>query len=168
MPTDANSTLAAFNRWANAHIYDCCAMLTEDDYRDDRGAFFGSVHNTLNHLLLVDKMYSARIAGTPPLAITGLDDILYDDFDELHAARMAEDENLIALVEGLGDSDLRTVVSYKLSNGTPMETPRWLILTTLFNHQTHHRGQISCLLTQSGVAIPPLDIIFYAREAGLT
>ncbi|MHA1598987.1 MAG: DinB family protein [Alphaproteobacteria bacterium] len=160
--------LAGFNRWANGHIYDCCAMLTEDDYRQDRGAFFGSVHNTLNHLLLIDMLWGARISGTTPPAITGLDDILYDDFDEMRDARKTEDEKLIALVEGLSGDDLQTAVSYTLSNGTAMRTERWLMLSTLFNHQTHHRGQIHCLLTQSDVSIPPIDIIYYAREVGLS
>ena len=171
MPT-SNKTqykmLADFNQWANIHIYDSSEMLSSDDYFMDRGAFFGSVHNTLNHLLLIDRLWGARIAGEAPPTITGLDDVLYDAFDELRTARIAEDEKLIKLVDDLSEDDLTETVSYKMSNGTAMQTERWLMLSTLFNHHTHHRGQVHCLLTQSDISIPALDIIYYAKEAGLT
>lgn len=156
-------TLAGFNQWANGHIYDCVAGLPDDAYRQDRQAFFGSIHNTLNHLLLIDRLWCGRIKAKP-VGISGLDDILYDDFQELKAAQEAENKALIELVAGFGEDDLQTSIVYQTSEGTPGERPLWLILATLFNHQTHHRGQVHTMLTQAGITPPPLDIIYYARE----
>jgi uncharacterized damage-inducible protein DinB len=155
--------LARFNAWVNGRLYDTVAQLSDADYRKDRGAFFGSIHNTLNHLLVVDRLWVGRIAGTDP-GIRALDQILYDDFDALRVARRTEDERLIAFVDGLDEAALRRMVAYRLVDGTARETRCDLILLTLFNHQTHHRGQVHAMLTQAGVVPPPLDAIFYLAE----
>lgn len=159
-------TLAGFNQWANTHIYTSVAELSDDDYRKDCGAFFGSIHVTLNHLLLVDRLWTGRIKGTP-FAVNGLDDILYDNFADLQHARGAEDAALIELVDSLSEDDLTTPVTYRTTEGTEHASPPWVIFTTLFNHQTHHRGQVHTLLTQSGITPPDLDVIYYTREIGV-
>jgi uncharacterized damage-inducible protein DinB len=159
---NAYPTLAGFNQWATGHIYDCVAELPDDAYRLDRKAFFGSIHATLNHLLLIDRLWTRRIEGRP-LGFTSLSDILYDNFQELRAAQEAENISLIKLVNDFSEEGLQTSISYEASDGTPGERQVWLILTTLFNHQTHHRGQIHTMLTQAGITPPPLDIIYYAQ-----
>lgn len=156
--------LARFNGWANGHIYDCCARLSDADYRVDRKAFFGSIHATLNHLLVVDRLWRARVEGGAT-GIKSLSEILHEDFETLRAARKAEDEGLIRAVDGLGAADVSKPLAYTFLDGTPAETPLDVVLITLFNHQTHHRGQVHVMLTQAGITPPPLDIInFYGAR----
>jgi len=152
--------LARFNAWANGHIYDCCAKLPDAEYRRDRKAFFGSIHATLNHLLVVDMAWRARIEGGV-VGVKSLDQILYYDLSALRTARIAEDEALIRTVDGLGPNDSTRILKYRFMNGAPGETPADIVLITLFNHQTHHRGQVHTMLTQAGVTPPPLDIIVF-------
>ncbi len=159
--------LAAYNDWANRRLYDAAAALSEADYRADRGAFFGSLHGTLNHLLLGDRIWLQRFTGEGA-ALDELDAILYDDFAELRAARHAEDSRIIAYVEGLGDADLAGVVRYR-STRNPAEIEQYLapLLLHFFNHQTHHRGQAHCLLTELTGEAPSFDLLVFQRQTGI-
>lgn len=158
--------MARFNAWVNERLYDTISRLPEEEYARDREAAFGSIHNTLNHLLVVDRLWSGRIEGTDR-GIRSLDQILCDDFESLRAVRKAEDQHLIALVDGLSEERLGAPVSYRRIIGEGMEETRTgHILITLFNHQTHHRGQVHAMLTQAGVVPPPLDVIFFLDETG--
>lgn len=159
--------MARFNAWVNKRVYGCVAGLSDADYRKDRKAYFGSIHNTLNHLLVVDRTWTSRIRSVDH-GIESLDQILYDDFAALRAAREAEDAALIELVDGLSDEELRRPVSYRFMTGDGRHSSRRdHILITLFNHQTHHRGQIHAMLTQQDIDPPPLDVIVFLEEAGL-
>jgi uncharacterized damage-inducible protein DinB len=158
--------MARFNAWVNERLYGSVAKLPEDAYRSDRKAFFGSIHHTLNHLLVVDRLWTRRIEGVDH-GIRALDQILYDDFEELRAARYEEDRHLIELVDGLDAAALQRPVRYRRMIGEGEEEARaGHILLTLFNHQTHHRGQIHALLTQMDVVPPPLDVMFFLEETG--
>lgn len=160
--------LAQHNRWANARLYDCVAALPEDAYRRDAGLFFGSIHGTLNHLLLVDRLWTSRIRRRDH-GLRRLDEELYDDLAGLRAARGPEDQALIELVDGLSEARLEEPVRYRKMIGNGMEEARvGHILLTLFNHQTHHRGHVTAAVSQAGVAPPPLDIIFFTEETGLS
>jgi uncharacterized damage-inducible protein DinB len=159
--------MARFNGWANGRLYGVVAALPDEEYRRDRKAFFGSIHNTLNHLLVGDRIWGARLAGRQH-GIRSLDQILYDDFPSLRQARKEEDQRLVALVDGFSDEDLRAPVTYRRILGEGEHTTRRdHILLTLFNHQTHHRGQVHAMLTQAGCEVPPLDVIYYLEEIGL-
>ncbi len=159
--------MARFNAWVNKRVYGCVAGLPDADYRDDRKAYFGSIHNTLNHLLLVDRAWTCRIKGVAH-GHKSLDQILYDDFDSLRGAREAEDAALIELVDSLSDAELLRPITYNSMSGGGSFTNRCdRILITLFNHQTHHRGQIHTMLTQQGIDPPPLDVIVFLAEADL-
>lgn len=158
--------MARFNAWANERLYDAVARLPDDAYRAERKAFFGSVHKTLNHLLVVDRLWTGRIRGVDR-GIVSLDQVLYDDFPALRAAREDEDRQLVELVDGLGAAELDAPVRYRRVIGEGQEEARaGHILLTLFNHQTHHRGQVHVLLTQADVLPPPLDVIFFLDEIG--
>ena len=159
--------LAAYNDWANRRLYDAAAALSEADYRADRGAFFGSLHGTLNHLLLGDRIWLQRFTGEGA-ALDELDAILYDDFAELRAARHAEDSRIIAYVEGLSDADLAGVVRYR-STRNPAEIEQYLapLLLHFFNHQTHHRGQAHCLLTELTGEAPSFDLLVFQHQTGI-
>ncbi|MDH3476419.1 MAG: DinB family protein [Rhodospirillales bacterium] len=158
--------MARFNHWVNERLYDCVARLPEEDYRADRKAFFGSIHNTLNHLLVVDRLWTRRIEGRDH-GIRSLDQILHCDFDGLRAARRVEDRHLIDLVDGLDKARLSAPVTYRRIIGEGLEQARTdHILITLFNHQTHHRGQVHAMLTQCDIEPPALDVIFFLDEVG--
>ena len=160
------SLMARFNAWANLRLYECAARLPEEAYRADRKAFFGSVHRTLNHLLVVDRLWSGRIESVDR-GICALDQILYDDFASLRAARRKEDEHLVAFVDGLGEERLGATVRFRaITNGGIYDARTDHILLTLFNHQTHHRGQVHVMMTQAGVIPPPLDVVDYLAGIG--
>ena len=158
--------MARFNAWANARVYDSVVRLPDTAYREDRKAFFGSIHGTLNHLLLVDRLWGGRIEGVDR-GIRALDEILYDDFSELRVARIDEDKRLIDLVDGLSEAQLEKLIPYHRIIGDGMEEAcASHMLITLFNHQTHHRGQVHVLLTQADIVTPALDVIFFLDEIG--
>ncbi len=157
-------TLAVYNDWANRRLYDACAELSEDAYLAERPAFFKSIHGTLNHILIGDRMWIGRIVGVDS-GLKRLDEVLYPNIEALRAAREAEDQRIDEVVNGLSETDLQQDYSYKTVSFGAMTSPLWHMLGHLFNHQTHHRGQVHDQLTQTTVAPPPLDLMYYLREA---
>lgn len=159
--------LAAYNAWANQRLYEAVAPLPDAEYRADRGAFFGSLHGTLNHLLLGDRIWMHRVSGEGEEP-TELDAILYDDFAELSAARGAEDARIVAHVGSLAEADLARLIRYRTTrNPTDIEQRLAPLLLHVFNHQTHHRGQAHCLLTGLTGAAPSLDLLVFQRQTGI-
>ena len=156
-------TLARYNQWANERLYAACAELGDADYRAPRQAFFGSIHGTLNHLLVADRIWMGRLEG-PESGLKQLNEILYEDFAALRAARVAEDRRIVHFVDGLRQEALDGALVYKTLTGVSQATPLAWILAHLFNHQTHHRGQTHGLLSQTAVAPPPLDLLIYLRQ----
>jgi len=160
------SLMARFNAWVNRRLYAAVSTIDDDSYRRGRGAFFGSVHATLNHLMVVDRMWTRRIEGVDH-GLMGLDQILHEDFSSLRDARVGEDARLVALVDALPPERLGERVTYERMIGSGREEMRVdHILLTLFNHQTHHRGQIHVMLTQDGHEVPPLDVGFFLEDFG--
>ncbi|MDM9629230.1 DinB family protein [Rhizobium sp. S152] len=158
--------LADYNRWANARIYDACAALPDADYRADRGAFFGSAHRTLNHLLVADRIWLRRITGNG-VAPMELNVILHDDLSELRRAREAEDRRFIDLTASFGPEDFERLVHYTpVTVPEPMTEPLGVMLAHVFNHQTHHRGQVHTILTSLGQSSVVLDMIAFLRADG--
>lgn len=157
-------TMADYNRWANSRLYAAAAALPDASYRQQAGAFFGSLHGTLNHLLVGDRIWMRRLTGTGE-APTRLDAILFERLEELRAARASEDERMCNYVSGLSASDLDESFAYATTSGQPYRQHRWEVLAHLFNHQTHHRGQAHAILTRLGVAEPPpLDLLIMQRQ----
>jgi len=149
--------LANFNTWANEKIMTSCKKLTETEYKKDRRAFFSSIHGTLNHLLVVDRAYISRIEGKDH-RLKSLDQILYEKLFKLREARIKEDKRLVDLVNRLSEKSIHKEITYRgVETGKHTYTIN-LILITLFNHQTHHRGQIHNMLSQAGVKPPQIDI----------
>jgi uncharacterized damage-inducible protein DinB len=161
--------LADYNAWANRRLYNAVAALSDEDYRAERGAFFGSVHRTLNHLLVADRIWMRRFTGDGP-TYSDLGAVLCEQFDELRRERDAEDARIVAWVGGLDDKRLTGAFTYRpVTNPTEITQPLAPALAHLFNHQTHHRGQAHCLLTVIGGrdAAPSLDLILFQRETGI-
>ena len=126
--------------------------------------FFGSIHGTLNHIIVGDRLWLARILGDPAPSLK-LEDRPFSDLNALTQARINEDRKMIDITEGYAESDMDTNVSYRMvTRPDDVTTPLHLCWLHLFNHQTHHRGQIHGQLSQTDIAPPPLDLIYYMRE----
>jgi len=165
MMSDHLCRMAHYNRWANQKLYGACGRLSDEAYHAERKMFFGSIHGTLNHLLIGDQLWLARIEGRSQPAVT-LYDRPYDELPTLKAARDQEDQHMIDLTESYADADLSAIINYRMvTKPDDVSTPLHLCWLHLFNHQTHHRGQIHDQLSQTDVAPPPLDLIFYLRES---
>ena len=156
-------TFARYNAWANQRLYKACEQLSEADYLKSRPSFFGSIHATLNHILVGDRAWMGRFTNSPS-SISSLDQELYADFAGLHVARMAEDAQIINYADGLDDAALMFWLEYRNMAGEDQADELAILLSHFFNHQTHHRGQVHTLLSQTSVAPPPLDLIYYLRE----
>jgi uncharacterized damage-inducible protein DinB len=154
---------ADYNRWANRRLYQAAGGLSDAQYRKDQGAFFGSLHHTLNHLLVTDRIWMKRFTGSGE-APALLDAILFDDFADLASARAAEDERIIAWICGLTEEDLAGRFTYRpITNPAPVTQRLAPPLAHLFNHQTHHRGQCHMMLTALGQPSLALDLIYFLR-----
>jgi uncharacterized damage-inducible protein DinB len=167
--TDALSThqrhfirLAQYNTWFNGQIYDHVERLDDEERHRDRGAFFGSIHATLDHLILCDRSWLGRIrkSGLPFPSLTDaelvdsivrLDEGVFPRFDELRAGRRTTDRVLECFVAELTPELLATDLEYRNSKGIPFSQPLWHVVAHVFNHQTHHRGQVTTLLSQLGI-----------------
>lgn len=161
--------LARYNRWMNDKLYAHAAALPDEVRKRDVGAFFKSIHGTLNHLLLADRVWLSRFSGVPAPdgfmapGIQSLDQELFVDFDELRRARTQTDEALSAWVAGLTEERLAGPLVYRRA-GQVVESPLWGSVAHLFNHQTHHRGQLTTLLLQQGVDPGVTDLVAMLRE----
>ncbi len=158
---------AGYNQWANAVVYDAAAALTPEEFTRDTGAFFGSAMRTLNHLLVADRIWQNRFTATGPKP-TALDEIPYPQLAELRSARIAEDQRIIDWIASLSEADLAGTFTY-----TPITSPQPVTqrlgpaVAHMFNHQTHHRGQLHSILTKLGQSSLTLDLISFQRtEAG--
>jgi uncharacterized damage-inducible protein DinB len=158
------TTLASYNAWANARIYAAARALPDEQYRRNVGAFFSSLHGTLNHLLVADRIWMRRFTGEGE-APTRLNAILHDDLPSLEVARKAEDARIIRYVGELTEEGLSQDIDYATTTGARYRNPLKDLLTHLFNHQTHHRGQAHTILSVLGVREPPpLDLMVMLRE----
>ena len=164
--------LARYNAWFNERLYDACEQLSDDERKRDRGAFFGSIHNTLNHMVWGDQLWLGRFAAQPdanagPLGGGLLDlpvgavheTVLHAQWTALRLKRAALDAAIDAwLAEMPPDYPSRTM-RYSNTKSVQREHPAWMALTHLFNHQTHHRGQVTTLMMQAGVDPGLTDLI---------
>lgn len=157
--------MAEYNTWANARLYRMASQLSDEQLRRDVGAYFKSLHGTLNHLLVADRIWMRRLTGTGE-APTRLDAILFEDLAGLSEARRAEDERIERFVKGLSDAQLEATFEYRTLKGAAMQQPLRETLAHVFNHQTHHRGQVSTLLFQAGHDVGVTDLLALIPEEG--
>lgn len=144
------STMAEYNQWMNRKIYAVCVQLPDEMRKKDMGAFFKSIHGTLNHLLSGDRAWMGRFTQQPnfPKRI-GAE--LYSDFEDLHRTRIEMDQTIVDWAATLSPEWLNQPFEYTSSVDKKTRIfPAWLLVTHMFNHQTHHRGQLTTLLTQLG------------------
>ena len=160
---------AGYFAWCNERLYDAAALVPDAEYRADRGAFFKSLHGTLNHILVADRIWMRRFTGVgdvPP----SLDTILHDSFEDLRSARRSQDVLINRYIDGLDHERLSGTLRYKtVTNPQVIEQPLAPALDHFFNHQTHHRGQAHALLTSivGNDKTPSFDLIVYQRQTGV-
>jgi len=153
--------LAAYNRWANRRLYNDAATLTDEARKRGAGLFFGSVHGTLNHILVADYIWMRRFTGDGPQP-ERLNQILHEDFAGLRVAREHEDDRIFSFVTG--SNDYERVIEYRNSTGKTFRQELGSALTHFFNHQAHHRGQVHAGLTIAGIREPAsLDLLNLQR-----
>ena len=159
MRTEQVRVLAAYNAWMNDKLYAACATVPEEERKRDRGAFFSSIHGTLNHLLLADLIWLGRFHGKP-YPVRSLDQELYPDFADLRSVREATDETIASWAGGLTEE--RLAARLEFTSGITKKTyapPLWKLALHFFNHQTHHRGQLTTLLHQTGIDYGVTDLM---------
>ena len=160
---------ARYNSWMNKNLYNLAARLSDEERKRDVGAFFGSIHGTLAHLLLTDRVQLGRFIGPAqtmsydaegkPIAIKSLDQVLYSDFEVLGRERAATDAMIEEWTEKLSAEWLASTMRYhSMADGGDWDVPIWVAVTHFFNHQTHHRGQVHCMLTQAGARPSDTDL----------
>ncbi len=174
-PLEQYRALARYNRWMNLKLYALAAPLGDDVRRRNLGAFFGSLHGTLNHLLLGDRFWMLRFTGDRErylsrdaqgelLRVTTLSQELFADFEQLRREREQTDEDILAWIYSLDEAALDRVLEYRTSSGASQRHTAWWAIGHFFNHQTHHRGQVTTLLKQLGVDSGVTDLVAMLRE----
>ncbi len=157
---------SGYNAWANLCVFEACAALSEADYKADRGGFFGSIHGALSHLLVADRFWLARLKAEP-MPDYRLDSQPFESFSELSIAKTADDAALRAYVQELSNERIAAEFRWtRKADGVEVVGPLWSTLAHIFNHQTHHRGQVHDLLGQAGVSPPSLDLPVFQKASG--
>ncbi len=142
--------MAEYNGWMNQNLYSVCEAIPDEQRKQDLGAFFKSIHGTLNHLLYGDKAWMGRFIGSP-FSVTVIGQDLYDDFDTLKAEREKCDREILEWSIALDSNWLNQPFEYTSNvDGKHRVLPTWVLVTHMFNHQTHHRGQVTTLIKQVG------------------
>jgi uncharacterized damage-inducible protein DinB len=151
--------MARYNRWQNGNLYGAADRLTDGERHRERGAFFGSIHRTMCHLVWADRTWMSRFRGTPTPAPFADLAVLHGDWDSLKSGRQEFDAEIVGWADGLAPDWLAGTHShFSPTLGREMSEPRWLVVSHFFNHQTHHRGQIHCMLTQAGIKPADTDL----------
>ena len=177
MPADSHFPLLAdYNQWMNRKLYDAAATLPQAQLIADRGAFFGSILGTLNHLVVADTIWLKRFRAHPsrPDALAGMDEtpmpaaldaVLYPDLAQLRERRECLDQVILAWMATLDDATLASQLDYTSMRGVPARRAVSAVLMHFFNHQTHHRGQATTLLSQAGVDVGVTDLLLRVADA---
>jgi uncharacterized damage-inducible protein DinB len=155
--------MAEYNRWQNENLYGTAEGISDAARKEQRGAWFGSIHGTLNHILFADQIWMSRFAGTPKPKAPGIPESvsMHESWDELKRERAAFDQVILDWAERLDPAWLEgDLIWFSGAVGRDLSRPKWLLVTHMFNHQTHHRGQVHCMLTQAGVRPGTTDLPF--------
>lgn len=161
---------ARYNAWFNRTLYDAVARLDPAEYRRDAGAFFGSIETSLNHIMVWDIVWLQRIAqalsGPPSLAGVATlstpsanDEIIHSTLGELSEERRRIDAAIVSFTKELTAQHLSLRVGYRRQSGAAFEHSLAEVLQHMFNHQTHHRGQVTTLLSQAGIDPGVTDMV---------
>lgn len=162
--------MAEYNQWMNAKLYEAAGRLPDAELNADKQAFFGSLFGTLNHIAAGDTIWLQRFASHPAAFAAlapvrqlappaGLSQLLFPDFDALRRYREWLDGVILGWAGTLAEADLDHVLRYKNTKGDAFGRNFFSLLMHFFNHQTHHRGQATTLLSQAGIDIGTTDLL---------
>ena len=162
--------LAGYNEWMNSKLYAAAASMPTAAVAENKGAFFGSLLGTLNHIVVADTIWLKRFAlhpaGFPELASmasvarpTSLDQIVYSDLGQLRQHRQFLDSTIISWANSLTDNHLDVILSYTNIVGVAYNRRFQRLVAHFFNHQTHHRGQATTLCSQAGIDVGSTDLL---------
>lgn len=164
---DYAGLMAAYNAWQNESVYAAASTLSDEERQRDRGAFFGSIHKTLSHILWADRIWLSRfgVGDAPPGGIAGSTE-LYATWSALARARVAFDQTIADWAAALSPADLEGDLVWRSGAARrELSKPRWLLVVHIFNHQAHHRGQVHAMLTAAGAKPADTDIPFMPGAA---
>ena len=153
--------MARYNGWQNQNLYGCADGLSDAERRRERGAFFGSIHKTLSHLLWADQIWMSRFTDVQRPDVGIPESVsLYPDWDDLKQKRAAFDEIIIDWADNVDAAALAGDTTW-YSGGfkRDLTRPTWQLVMHFFNHETHHRGQVHCMLTKAGVKAHVSDLL---------
>lgn len=170
------SHLASYNRWMNRKLYEAAACLPEEELHRNRGAFFGSIFGTLNHIAIGDILWFKRISSAWPglASLAGIDALPQPTFPAtplcgslagLAALRTTLDEAIIGFCAEAGPSVLSEALEWTARNGVTSRKVLGDVLVHVFNHQTHHRGQATTLFSQMGIDVGATDLVLLLPDA---
>lgn len=168
--------MADYNQWMNQKIYEVVGTLSPENLHEDKGAFFGSIFATLNHICVGDTLWLKRFSPVlqrfqsfkPIMDLAtpeALDQFVANNFNDLKDRRQLLDEILLEVTSLLTDEQLLEPINYTNSKGVAGSKTLFNLLMHLFNHQTHHRGQVTTLLSQSGLDVGITDLVFIQPNA---
>ncbi|KYF48301.1 damage-inducible protein DinB [Sorangium cellulosum] len=172
--TEQYRAMARYNRWMNDRLFALVGELDDVERKRDRGAFFRSIHGTLNHILLADRTWMGRVTGDEErftsrdasgkaIKFTSLAQELYADFTDLARERARTDADILEWIQKVDDRALSEKVTYTRA-GVVHTYPLWWVVGHFFNHQTHHRGQVTTLLSQMGIDPGVTDLFAMLRD----
>ena len=155
--------MADYNQWMNDKLYRACASLPEQELQADKGAFFKSIYLTLNHIAYSDLAFLSRFTGEPA-QVPPIGKDLFGGFQALSVQRQLLDARLCVWSKSLTAEWLAQTLTYVSKvDGQQRTAPHWVLVTHVFNHQTHHRGQLTTILTQQGIDVGSTDLPFMPR-----
>lgn len=161
--------MAQYNQWMNQKLYDAASRITDAELKQERGAFFGSIFATLNHIAVADTIWLTRLRSVFPTqwnlmgidnlqTIQALDTPLFDQLSELRQYREQIDQLLLQVSEKIDEQLLAMPLHYNDIQGNPHTKEMFSLLMHVFNHQTHHRGQITTMLSQANIDVGVTDL----------
>jgi len=166
--------MAQYNRWANDRLFEAALKLPATAINENRAAPYGSILGTLNHIYIADVLWLIRFGSNPachalaPIGDipkpTSLAEVLYDALGELREGRADLDALIIDFSHTWTDEMLEVPIRYHALSREKQEHPLCELLQNLFNHQTHHRGEVVTLLFQAGIDPGPLDVVAMVGE----
>lgn len=168
--------MATYNQWMNERLYECARQLSEEQLRNDMGAFFGSILGTLNHLVVADIIWLRRFANHPAdfqsLHVIKemrqpktLDETYCDELEGLATIRQQLDDSILEFAKALNEENLNTSFSYQNTKGVQFNNRLGFPLQHFFNHQTHHRGQLTTLFNQLDIDVGVTDLLVTIRDS---